>query len=83
MNSKLIKHISLSFFFITTGATAADSISSAASADTKSLDMQCVVSISSVPVSCQVEPVTMVYIDNQGLSHTISYKVMGTCQGGV
>jgi hypothetical protein len=83
MNSKLIKYISLSFFLITTGATAADNISNAASGANENLDIQRVISISSVPVNCQVEPVTMVYIDSQGTSHTISYKIMGTCQGGV
>jgi AAA15 family ATPase/GTPase len=83
MNSKLIKYISLSFLFITTGAIAADDIASTVSADTESLDIKRIVSMTPVPVSCQVEPATMVYIDSQGTSHTISYKMMGTCQGGV
>ncbi|MCS3469112.1 type 1 fimbria pilin [Pseudomonas sp. JUb42] len=46
-------------------------------------DIQHVVSTTAVPGSCQVEPATMVYLDSQGVSHTVTYRVMGTCQGGV
>jgi hypothetical protein len=46
-------------------------------------DIQRVVSLTPVPGSCQVEPATMVYLDSQGVSHTVNYQVMGTCQGGV
>lgn len=83
MNSELIKFISLSFLLITTGAIAADDNASTLSAGIERPDIQRIVSVTPVPSGCQVEPVTMVYIDSQGAGHTITYKTMGTCQGGI
>ncbi|MBS7842938.1 DUF2790 domain-containing protein [Pseudomonas fluorescens] len=51
--------------------------------DSQGLDIQQIVSVTAVPGSCQVEPATLVYVDSQGVSHTLNYSVMGTCQGGV
>ncbi|NIL18245.1 DUF2790 domain-containing protein [Pseudomonas sp. AN3A02] len=70
-----IKWLSLILLFTATGAMAAG-ISEAP-------DIQRIVSLTPVPGSCQVEPATMVYLDSQGVSHTVNYQVMGTCQGGV
>ncbi|KAA0946007.1 MULTISPECIES: DUF2790 domain-containing protein [unclassified Pseudomonas] len=72
-----IKFLSLVLLFIATGAMAAGSNESPAP------DIQHIVSITLVPGSCQVEPATLVYLDSQGVSHTVNYQVMGTCQGGV
>jgi hypothetical protein len=79
-----IKLISLSLLFLSTGALAGGSHEQAehSSAPT-GLDIQHVVSVTAVPGSCQVEPATMVYIDRQGITHSVTYNVMGTCQGGV
>lgn len=70
-----IKWLSLIMLFTATGAMAAGS--------NEAPDIQRVVSITPVPGSCQVEPATMVYLDSQGVRHTVNYQVMGTCQGGV
>lgn len=70
-----IKLLGLILLFTATGAVAAGS--------NDALDIQRVVSITPVPGSCQVEPATMIYLDSRGVSHTLNYQVMGTCQGGV
>ena len=70
-----IKWLSLFMLFTATGAMAAGS--------NEAPDIQRIVSITPVPGSCQVEPATLVYLDSQGVSHTVNYTVMGTCQGGV
>jgi hypothetical protein len=67
------KLLSLLLVFTATGALAAGGGEA----------IQHIVSISPVPGSCQVEPATLVYLDSQGVSHTLTYSVMGTCQGGV
>lgn len=72
-----IKFLSLILLFTATSALAAGGNTAPA------LDIQRVVSITPVPGSCQVEPATLVYLDSQGVSHTVNYMVMGTCQGGV
>lgn len=72
-----IRLLSLILLFTATGAFAAGSN------DSPALDIQHVVSTTPVPGSCQVEPATLVYLDSQGVSHTVTYTVMGTCQGGV
>lgn len=70
-----IKWLGLILLFSATGALAAGS--------SEAPDIQRIVSLTPVPGSCQVEPATMVYLDSQGVSHTVNYQVMGTCQGGV
>lgn len=70
-----IKWLSLIMLFTATGAMAAGS--------NEAPDIQRIVSITPVPGSCQVEPATMVYLDSQGVRHTVNYYNMGTCQGGV
>ena len=70
-----IKWLSLILLFSATGALAAGS--------SEAPDIQRIVSLTPAPGSCQVEPATMVYLDSQGVSHTVNYQVMGTCQGGV
>jgi hypothetical protein len=70
-----IKWLSLILLFSATGAMAAGS--------SEAPYIQRIVSLTPVPGSCQVEPATMVYLDSQGVSHTVNYQVMGTCQGGV
>ncbi|OCW24001.1 MULTISPECIES: DUF2790 domain-containing protein [Pseudomonas] len=79
-----IKIISLSILFTSTGALAAGSGEQIQlSASPISLDIQHVVSVTAVPGSCQVEPATMTYVDSQGITHSVTYNVMGTCEGGV
>ncbi|MBO0493984.1 MULTISPECIES: DUF2790 domain-containing protein [unclassified Pseudomonas] len=68
-----IKFCSLILLFAASGAFAADSVP----------DVQRVVSVTAVPGGCQVAPATLVYLDSQGVQHTVNYLVMGTCQGGV
>ncbi|MCR4540012.1 DUF2790 domain-containing protein [Pseudomonas sp. 18.1.10] len=68
-----IKCCSLILLFAASGAFATDGVP----------DVQRVVSVTAVPGSCQVEPATLVYLDSQGVRHTVDYLVMGTCQGGV
>ena len=72
-----IKFLGLILLFTATGAFAADGN------DSSTLDIQQIISSTAVPGSCQVEPATLVYLDSQGVSHTVNYTVMGTCQGGV
>lgn len=72
-----IKCLSLILLFTATGAFAADGN------DSPALDIQQIISSTPTPGSCQVEPATLVYLDSQGVSHTVNYTVMGTCQGGV
>lgn len=68
------------------GAMAADENSEAQAATPyqygMNLDVKEVVSISSTPDSCKVEPATMVYRDHNGEANTLSYEVMGNCFGG-
>ena len=71
-----IRLLSLFLLFTATGAFAAGGNESPA------LDIQHIVSTTPVPRSCQVEPATLVYLDSQGVTHTVNYKVMGTCEGG-
>ena len=73
----IIRLLSLILLFTATGAFAAGGN------DRPALDIQHVVFTSPVPGSCQVEPATLEYLDSQGVSHTVTYTVMGTCQGGV
>jgi len=70
-----IKWLGLILLLTATGTLAAGSAGAP--------DIQHIVSITPVPGSCQVEPATMVYLDSQGVSHTLNYQVMGTCQGRV
>lgn len=72
-----IRFLSLILLFTATGAFAAGGN------DSPALDIQHVVSTTAVPGNCQVEPATLVYLDSQGARHTVTYTVMGTCQGGV
>lgn len=72
-----IKFLSLILLFTATGTLAAGST------DRVAPDIQRIISVTSVPGSCQVEPATLVYLDSQGVSHTVNYLVMGTCAGGV
>lgn len=72
-----IRLLSLALFFVATGAFAGGGD------DSPVLDIQRILSSTPVPGSCQVEPATLVYLDSQGVTHTVNYSVMGTCQGGV
>jgi hypothetical protein len=79
-----IKLISLTLLFVATGALAAGTHENAElSSVPAGLDIQNVVSVTPVPGSCQVEPATMIYIDSHGITHRVTYNVMGTCQGGI
>lgn len=75
-----IRIVSLSLLLLASGAMAAGNEASPAAA---APDIQKIVSMTPVPGSCQVEPATMVYLDSQGVRHSVTYQVMGTCQGGV
>ncbi|BFT63567.1 DUF2790 domain-containing protein [Pseudomonas moorei] len=46
-----------------------------------SLDIAKVISVTDTSTACDVVPATMVYIDHQGESHTLTYRVMGSCSG--
>lgn len=72
-----IRLLGVALLLTATGAFAAGGNGS------QGLDIQQIVSVTAVPGSCQVEPATLVYLDSQGVSHTVNYSVMGTCQGGV
>jgi hypothetical protein len=45
------------------------------------LDIATVVSVTDTATACDVVPATMVYIDHQGVTHTLTYQVMGNCSG--
>ncbi|EJM34163.1 Protein of unknown function (DUF2790) [Pseudomonas sp. GM33] len=45
------------------------------------LDIAKVISVTDTSTACDVVPATMVYIDHQGETHTLTYKVMGICSG--
>lgn len=75
-----VKLTSLFLLFVASSAMAAGNNETGAPAG---LDIAHIVSITAVPGSCQVEPATMVYTDSQGINHSVTYQVMGTCQGGV
>ena len=78
-----IRVVGAVLFLTASSATAADAdASSLPATPTGGLDIYHVVSVTPVPGSCQVEPATMVYVDSQGGRHSVTYQVMGTCQGG-
>lgn len=43
------------------------------------LDIAKVVSVTDTATACDVVPATMVYIDHQGQTHSVTYQVMGNC----
>ncbi|MNR66673.1 hypothetical protein D3C85_1902900 [compost metagenome] len=43
------------------------------------LDIAKVVSVSNTATACGVVPATMVYVDHQGQTHSVTYEVMGDC----
>ncbi|WP_448093060.1 DUF2790 domain-containing protein [Pseudomonas lini] len=45
------------------------------------LDIAKVISVTPTSTACDVVPATMVYIDHQGETHSVTYQVMGTCSG--
>jgi hypothetical protein len=45
----------------------------------QSLDIAKVISVSPTTDACEVVPATMVYVDHQGETHRLEYKVMGGC----
>lgn len=47
------------------------------------LDIAKVVSVSESATACGVVPATMVYVDHQGQTRQVSYKVMGDCTSGL
>lgn len=44
-------------------------------------DIAKVISVTDTSTACDVVPATMVYVDHQGQTHTLIYKVMGMCSG--
>ncbi len=56
-------------------------VATGALAGEPTLDVAKVVSISDIPNVCDVVPATMVYIDHQGQTHSVTYMVMGDCGG--
>jgi hypothetical protein len=46
-----------------------------------SLDIAKIISVTDTSTACDVVPATMVYIDHQGQTHTLTYQVMGICSG--
>ena len=47
------------------------------------LDIAQVVSVTDTATSCDVVPATMVYIDHQGQTHSVTYQVMGNCMSNL
>jgi len=45
------------------------------------LDIAKVISVTPTSTNCDVVPATMVYIDHQGETHSVTYQVLGTCPG--
>ncbi|WP_447790950.1 DUF2790 domain-containing protein [Pseudomonas farris] len=45
------------------------------------LDIAKVISVTPTSTACDVVPATMVYIDRQGETHSVTYQVMGACSG--
>jgi hypothetical protein len=66
-----------------TSAMAANNIPATTAYDpAQPLDVAEVVSITDTANSCDVVPATMVYVDHQGQTHSVTYKVMGNCSAG-
>lgn len=47
------------------------------------LDIARVISVTNTATACEVVPATMVYVDHQGQTHSVTYQVMGNCTGNV
>jgi hypothetical protein len=45
------------------------------------MDIAKVISVTPTSAACDVVPATMVYVDHQGETHSVTYQVMGTCSG--
>ncbi|SEM92340.1 Protein of unknown function [Pseudomonas sp. ok272] len=43
------------------------------------LDIARVISVTDTATACEVVPATMVYVDHQGQTHSVTYSVMGAC----
>lgn len=72
----------LTTLFLTLIATSAMATSEPAATPydpAQPLDIAKVVSITDTATSCDVVPATMVYIDHQGQTHSVTYSVMGNC----
>ena len=72
----------LTTLFLTLIATSAMATSEPAATPydpAQPLDIAKVVSITDTATSCDVVPATMVYIDHQGQTHSVTYPVMGNC----
>ncbi|WP_219060099.1 DUF2790 domain-containing protein [Pseudomonas sp. UMAB-08] len=46
-------------------------------------DIAEVISVTPTAGACEVVPATMIYVDHQGETHRLVYKVMGGCSGNV
>jgi hypothetical protein len=61
--------------------TAVMAAESQPAATAPALDIAKVISVSDTSAACDVVPATMIYIDHQGETHTLTYQVMGNCSG--
>ncbi|PMU08122.1 MULTISPECIES: DUF2790 domain-containing protein [unclassified Pseudomonas] len=72
--------ISLFLTVVATSAMAAGNQPAATSYNpAQPLDIAEVVSVSNTATACGVVPATMVYVDHQGQTHSVTYEVMGDC----
>ena len=72
--------ISLFLTVVATSAMAAGNQPAATSYNpAQPLDIAKVVSVSNTATACGVVPATMVYVDHQGQTHSVTYEVMGDC----
>ena len=72
----------LTTLFLTLIATSAMAASEPAATPydpAQPLDIAKVVSVTDTATACDVVPATMVYIDHQGQTHSVTYPVMGNC----
>jgi hypothetical protein len=76
--------ISLFLTLVATSAMAAGNELAATPYNTaQPLDIAQVVSVTDTATSCDVVPATMVYIDHQGQTHSVTYQVMGNCMSNL
>ena len=71
--------ISLFLTVVATSAMAAGNEPATSYNPTQPLDIAKVVSVTDTATACDVVPATMVYIDHQGQTHSVTYQVMGNC----
>jgi hypothetical protein len=75
--------ISLFLTVVATSAMAAGNEPAAPYDPAQPLDIAKVISVSDTATACDVVPASMVYVDHQGQTHRVTYKVMGSCESSL